>query len=126
METNFHLFVQFVCFFVLILPMRNGNSLLYIDTCTEALVLILPMRNGNVSISPTNSLIPLVLILPMRNGNPNKKKSILRHSTSSYPTYEEWKLPRTYTSSIAICSVLILPMRNGNILAPISKLSPSK
>ena len=33
---------------------------------------------------------------------------------SSYPTYEEWKLPRPDSSSIAVCSVLILPMRNGN------------
>ena len=38
--------------------------------------------------------------------------------SSSYPTYEEWKLTNNSTGIIATSDlVLILPMRNGNILS---------
>ena len=32
---------------------------------------------------------------------------------SSYPTYEEWKLP-SFKQALYLFLVLILPMRNGN------------
>jgi len=57
-------------FFVLILPMRNGNESYLNITEKLLIVLILPMRNGNKS-SPSNTreASSYVLILPMRNGN---------------------------------------------------------
>ena len=56
-------------YIVLILPMRNGNSISSPTLICVPKVLILPMRNGNnISFVPTD--LPLnVLILPMRNGN---------------------------------------------------------
>ena len=84
----------------------------------RASVLILPMRNGNYGKSITKTSKQPVLILPMRNGNPpfNALSASLMKS-SSYPTYEEWKLLTRHTyKSNQIC-VLILPMRNGNTVS---------
>ena len=80
---------------VLILPMRNGNFDYDVPIRYYILVLILPMRNGNsVSIFNFTISMKLVLILPMRNGNvkPDVKTLELIGLSSSYPTYEEWKL----------------------------------
>ena len=55
---------------VLILPMRNGNTVMEEKMSKERKVLILPMRNGNATIL----LILLIIFI-----------------TGSYPTYEEWK-----------------------------------
>ena len=57
-------------FFVLILPMRNGNLALYSEFGTIITVLILPMRNGNDFYEKVLEYLDIkVLILPMRNGN---------------------------------------------------------
>ena len=84
---------------VLILPMRNGNSLaISLSHHTLQGVLILPMRNGNIVESLFQKIVVKVLILPMRNGNQLhcqiSKVSLIR----SYPTYEEWK-PHKQTRS---------------------------
>ena len=77
METSLpNLFFE-ILFYVLILPMRNGNSCFSISAiATLILVLILPMRNGNKDMLWITTQKRLkVLILPMRNGNcepPNK------------------------------------------------------
>ena len=49
------------------------------------------MRNGNYFITPHITLSCFVLILPMRNGNYFQSSEIIFTSSSSYPTYEEWK-----------------------------------
>ena len=91
METysTFQVFVIHCC--VLILPMRNGNLILYKLVSSCLLVLILPMRNGNIFLHATIVFLTFVLILPMRNGNciffPYQRTG----KYSSYPTYEEWK-----------------------------------
>ena len=43
-----------------------------------------------------------------------KKTGIASTDLSSYPTYEEWKLPNEVKESASSGEVLILPMRNGN------------
>ena len=79
-------------------------------------VLILPMRNGNKS-SPSNTREASsnqVLILPMRNGNLLLLfQSFFSSLSGSYPTYEEWKHDYVLYGN-AMWYVLILPMRNGN------------
>ena len=78
------------------------------------LVLILPMRNGNyTSVNPYGVTL-YVLILPMRNGNFNNSSISCNFFSSSYPTYEEWKLRKSISCSKKEL-VLILPMRNGNL-----------
>jgi len=54
---------------VLILPMRNGNTITYQFLRLFLLVLILPMRNGNLMLRQNMASALFVLILPMRNGN---------------------------------------------------------
>ena len=71
METQFQhkTLLNLDIFFVLILPMRNGNILMCINSISHRIVLILPMRNGNVSNKSLYFKLYMVLILPMRNGN---------------------------------------------------------
>ena len=123
---------------VLILPMRNGNTLMrWSGRYNLACVLILPMRNGNsvdcgvygarkytlflsylwgmetwLTLCGMKEAY-IVLILPMRNGNYIIISDLNRSLSSSYPTYEEWKLGKILYFVTHIC-VLILPMRNGN------------
>ena len=123
---------------VLILPMRNGNDITYINVISSCyLVLILPMRNGNILHQTVFvTLYQQVLILPMRNGNfcfcsltfpfssflsylwGMETSNILVQSyrlfCRSYPTYEEWKLSYKKIILLIVSKVLILPMRNGN------------
>ncbi len=81
---------------VLILPMRNGNSLHNQFRDGGPCVLILPMRNGNFAASIVARFEFSVLILPMRNGNDSSKLVGFEPTTSrSYPTYEEWKPSKT-------------------------------
>jgi len=70
METYYLLCGEFSKFFVLILPMRNGNFVVGSRPKGRlVIVLILPMRNGNPMASNNTPLSKPVLILPMRNGN---------------------------------------------------------
>jgi len=57
-----------------------------------------------------------VLTVPMRNGNISTTFRTYPTSTSSYRTYEEWKLvvPQDVYQTQAL--VLTVPMRNGNKL----------
>ena len=70
------------------------------------------MRNGNDAMSKIPDKHDRVLTVPMRNGN-----SILGITSpwysSSYRTYEEWKLLNSILS-IVWSMVLTVPMRNGN------------
>jgi len=103
----------------------------------EWYVLTVPMRNGNIlSLYLTHYRLS-VLTVPMRNGNKMQSWSMFLGNLSSYRTYEEWKLAdpgcshihpnssyRTYEewklmkvkSAILNLWVLTVPMRNGNIL----------
>ena len=91
METRNFSFISPNDFCVLILPMRNGNSMklkrsgilnsgsyptyeewkpnFIFTNFNTSKVLILPMRNGNPPYSQYFKHIYIVLILPMRNGN---------------------------------------------------------
>ena len=51
------------------------------------------MRNGNQDSQYFLCKFPHVLILPMRNGNTGITSLPAGREPSSYPTYEEWKLP---------------------------------
>ena len=81
-------------------------------------VLILPMRNGNSVVIGFSFLLNIfVLILPMRNGNLVLLVSFEFSVLRSYPTYEEWKQMICFKTDIE-SFVLILPMRNGNTSQP--------
>jgi len=59
-------------------------------------VLTVPMRNGNLlSPTPRTSFV-IVLTVPMRNGNPVPDDPVINIHSSSYRTYEEWKLSSTW------------------------------
>jgi len=122
--------------FVLILPMRNGNSTPIPPF--NSLGLFLSYLWGMETERVLTNLVgeDKVLILPMRNGNGNflqlswscsfrsyptyeEWKPFSDHLTfgffaCSYPTYEEWKLGKFFCLKPASSYVLILPMRNGN------------
>ena len=77
-------------------------------------VLILPMRNGNFFLRLYRLFLHLVLILPMRNGNYSKfvKQQQALFQFLSYL----WGMETTRPTLIIrfLTKVLILPMRNGN------------
>ena len=77
---------------VLILPMRNGNSVSSAYSNTEV-----------YSSYPTYEEWKLLFNMYMPN---------ITHC--SYPTYEEWK-PPCLLNILYLFPVLILPMRNGNL-----------
>ena len=100
---------------VLILPMRNGNLVLFLYSFCPLLVLILPMRNGNLHTCTDFSIFCLcVLILPMRNGNDEVCEAI-ENAVKMFLSYL-WGMETSMFQ--ATCrhtdTVLILPMRNGN------------
>ena len=88
-------------YYVLILPMRNGNrNSSILNSLCSFWVLILPMRNGN-QFPWFPFLIPsFVLILPMRNGNSLSVAMLQNLQAGSYPTYEEWKLRKIYNYNV--------------------------
>ena len=85
------LFIKFTMA-VLILPMRNGNSVSSAYSNTEV-----------YSSYPTYEEWKLLFNMYMPN---------ITHC--SYPTYEEWK-PPCLLNILYLFPVLILPMRNGNL-----------
>ena len=102
---------------VLILPMRNGNNIIFSPSgLTIVMVLILPMRNGNYKsiIIPDFSYGAMFLsyLWGMETDRPSIKKN--KEEECSYPTYEEWKPLSVCFIILCNLSVLILPMRNGN------------
>jgi len=84
-------------FFVLTVPMRNGNAGWLGVHIPEMEVLTVPMRNGNFE--GTDAPHPV-------------------SSARSYRTYEEWKLPSPLFALIQL-AVLTVPMRNGNEVSQI-------
>ncbi len=94
----------------------------FFNTIIFYFVLILPMRNGNQKRAAMQAVHPGVLILPMRNGNRMVGTPCFEHGKSSYPTYEEWKRLPMQQHKCGLL-VLILPMRNGNKNSSIIKTS---
>jgi len=81
--------------YVLTVPMRNGNFLCQADIWETRRVLTVPMRNGNFYVIATFHIhLYQVLTVPMRNGNFGFMCENPYSTTSSYRTYEEWKLPK--------------------------------
>ena len=85
-------------FYVLILPMRNGNYFLV----TKSLLFLLrsypTYEEWKLEYPSLPSSFHCVLILPMRNGNIVTKYLPCHGSlVRSYPTYEEWKLFATHS-----------------------------
>ena len=134
-------------FFVLILPMRNGNIYSGINMianyqflsylwgmethkdCTNWAgiwfwVLILPMRNGNHLLSPTLLLLNFVLILPMRNGNSRAINPRVLISLGSYPTYEEWKQYSLFKKCTILSKFLSYLWGMETLLMPCKLLLP--
>jgi len=123
--------------------MRNGNKRRVKGVKDNKEVLILPMRNGNTIVldiftTKHKFLSYLWGMETCKNG-----KMLFFIYSSSYPTYEEWKLPSlplhilvfpssypTYEEwklKLLVVSfwnyrVLILPMRNGNEIEQIKKV----
>jgi len=120
--------------------MRNGNFICFFLPFFHSFVLILPMRNGNTEEPKKEWNYGKVLILPMRNGNIDKVLELeIRILFLSYlwgmETKNSWRIrgaspPPSFLSYLwgmetkkwllktpSKCSqVLILPMRNGNLL----------
>jgi len=83
------------------------------------------MRNGNFTYRARISSIARVLTVPMRNGNPSITYKYPSFTSSSYRTYEEWKL-RWHSTICTILHVLTVPMRNGNNKSLKRRLSSSQ
>jgi len=82
--------------------MRNGNKDLQSEDSDDEDVLTVPMRNGNYK-TPSFILTGfLVLTVPMRNGNSNFQTAPQAPSSSSYRTYEEWKLELRFSILVRI------------------------
>ena len=85
---------------VLIVPMRNWNSLPFRMDGRRTLVLIVPMRNWNEGIRNVATALATVLIVPMRNWNANTTGVDYSGEQGFDRTYEElkplpsWCLPR--------------------------------
>jgi len=77
---------------VLILPMRNGNSLrLFTFLLVSLFLSYLWGMETCYGSGIYSSKKRRVLILPMRNGNVVNRLYVPSTDLSSYPTYEEWK-----------------------------------
>mgnify|MGYP007128598690 CR=1 FL=1 len=81
---------------VLTVPMRNGNFIKILRICHVISVLTVPMRNGNNLLRKRKSSW-ISWFLPYLWGMETKMKKRRWNSekTSSYRTYEEWKLNST-------------------------------
>ena len=122
---------------VLILPMRNGNNILYLFPFLLKGVLILPMRNGNLYWPKLFDLFCFRFLSYLWGMETKYIWGVgLKSHPRSYPTYEEWKHkfnrffwfnPKRFLSYLwgmetafdvfhflLLTVVLILPMRNGN------------
>jgi len=104
METCFWPFFKYLLFFVLTVPMRNGNLL---------------KRLGEAC---------LCRFLPYLWGMETSIWKYTRKAwiTSSYRTYEEWKRSLVSLLFVGISSVLTVPMRNGNFLDDLQRLLVGK
>jgi len=78
-------------------------------------VLTVPMRNGNYP------LTSFVMLTPPRSYRTYEEWKLddngfnVSERLGSYRTYEEWKHISKHQSIIFCCSVLTVPMRNGNV-----------
>ena len=102
-------------FYVLILPMRNGN-LNYLRHYLESQKRSYPTLWGMETMEPflpPNQDQEYILILPMRNGNSKKDTKERRWHIVLILPMGKWKL-ELFLGYYGGHKVLILPMRNGN------------
>ena len=103
-------------YFVLILPMRNGNEVVQSLKAAVYICSYPTYEEWKPSVSNSQMLLEKSSY-PTYEEWKRLSYTFLFHSyfcISSYPTYEEWKLQKIGLSKTHLRLVLILPMRNGN------------